>query len=77
MQASSDAHCSSDKPRVFFSAVINERGGIGLRGTPVTGDRLGSDAQRYIDDTAAIRRLNVRGFISPASTCSRSWDTQS
>ena len=53
------------------------RGGIGLRGTPVTAERLGSAAHRYRELMAAIRRLKVRGFMSPASTCSRSWDTQS
>ena len=50
---------------------------IGLRGTPVTAERLGSAAHRYRELMAAIRRLNVRGFMRPASTCSRSWDTQS
>ena len=69
--------CSSDRPQVVFSAWSRERGGIGLRGTPVTAERLGSAAHRYRELMAATLRLKVRGFMSPASTSSRSWDTQS
>ena len=64
------------RPGALLS-MEQRRGGIGFRGTPVTAERLGSDAHRYRELMAAIRRLKVRGFIRSASTCSRSWDTQS
>ena len=67
--ARSSSNCSYDKLRVFFSAVINERGGIGFHGTPVTAERIGADTQRYRLEMAAILRMNVRGFFNPASTC--------
>ncbi|MEC7738857.1 MAG: hypothetical protein VYE46_08300 [Cyanobacteriota bacterium] len=38
----------------------------------MTEQRLGSDARRYSELAAAMRLLKVRGFMSPASTCSRS-----
>ena len=77
MAAIKSPNCSVVSGLVVFSAWRRARGGIGLRGTPVTKERLGSDAQRYSELMAAIRRLNVRGFMRPASTWSRSWDTQS
>ena len=49
-------------------------------GTRHRTSRLGercSAAHRYRELMAAILRLKVRGFMCPASTCSRSWDTQS
>jgi hypothetical protein len=77
MAANSKPICSSDRPRVDFSAWSWDRPGIGFRGTPDAADRDGSDAHRYRELMAATLRLKVRGFMSPASTSSRSWDNQS
>ena len=58
MAAINSPICSSVSGLVLFSAWSNiERGGIGLRGTPVTAERLGSAAHRYRELMAAIRRF--------------------
>ena len=77
MAAIKSPNCSVVSGLVVFSAWRRARGGIGLRGTPVTAERLGSAAQRNRELMAAILRLKVRGFIRSASTSRLSSSTQS
>ena len=58
------------------AAWSSDRGGSGIaaRQSQLTGLAQPPIGRALM---AAIRRLKVRGFMSPASTCSRSWDTQS
>ena len=60
MKANSVATASSEIPFVVLGACSRDRVGTGFRGTPVTGERLASDAHRI----TALSELSEVSVVS-------------